>query len=500
MSRRRGRICQKVLPNRAHAGILSINHFSRRKGERVSFASYGLAYDLPSHALSVLSALEGAGYEAWAVGGWVRDALAGAPAHDVDVTTSAPWQESERVLKAAGFAVHETGTAHGTVTAVVGGEPIEVTTYRVEGTYSDHRHPDEVRFVTDVREDLARRDFTINAMAYHPERGLLDPFGGKEDLARHVIRAVGEPAARFEEDALRVLRAVRFAARMGFTVEERTHEALIAAAPSLANIAQERIGQELDGIIASGRMAWALLAETEVLCAAVPEITAMVGFDQHSPFHAYTVLEHTARVCRAVEEFTAGVPAHALRWAALLHDIAKPVTFTLDDKGRGHFYGHPREGAKMAEAIMRRLALPKELVAQTVVLVRLHDHYMMPTPRSIRRTLVKLEKACPGHAYALIYQLIDLKRSDAVSKVPSAAHYAVEVDALTSAARREIRHRAPVKVSQLAISGRDVLETTGMAPGPDVGMVLDSLLNAVMNGEVDNEREALLREISFPDE
>ena len=216
------------------------------------------AYPVPDYGLRVLRALEDAGFEAWVVGGWVRDALLGAPMHDVDVTTSAPWQETERVLRAAGIEVHETGTAHGTVTAVVEGMPVEVTTYRVEGTYSDRLHPDEVRFVRDVREDLARRDFTVNAMAYHPDRGLLDLFGGREDLSRGVVRAVGDPYRRFEEDALRVLRAVRFACRLGFEVEPRTQAALVACAPELDGIARERVGQEMDGIVASGRVSWAL--------------------------------------------------------------------------------------------------------------------------------------------------------------------------------------------------------------------------------------------------
>lgn len=182
---------------------------------------------LPGFALRVIDALESAGYEAWAVGGWVRDSLRGTEGHDVDVTTSALWQQTEAVLTAAGIEVHETGTAHGTVTAVVDGEPVEVTTYRTEGAYSDFRHPDEVHFVTDVREDLARRDFTVNAMAFHPERGLLDPYGGQDDLQAGVIRAVGEPEERFREDALRVLRAVRFACRLGYAIEPATQAALV---------------------------------------------------------------------------------------------------------------------------------------------------------------------------------------------------------------------------------------------------------------------------------
>ncbi len=458
----------------------------------MTFATDGLAYGVPEHGQRVLDVLERAGFEAWVVGGWVRDALRGAPSHDVDVTTSAHWEQTARTLRAAGIEVHETGIAHGTVTAVVSGEPVEVTTFRTEGVYSDHRHPDDVRFVTDVREDLRRRDFTVNAMAYHPERGLLDLFGGADDLNRRVIRAVGVPSERFEEDALRVLRAVRFAARMGFVVERATHEALIAAAPDLAHIASERIGQELDGIVRSGHAAWALEAEPEVMCAAIPELAAMRGFDQQSPWHIYDVYEHTVHVCRACEEFTVGMATDELRWAALLHDVAKPVTFEADENGRGHFFGHPKVGAQMCSTIMRRLALPKTYVQRASTLIRLHDHMVYPTPRSIRRSLLKLERACPGDARSLIFQLIDLKRSDAVSKVPSAAHYAVELDALSAAVRRELSAQPPLRVSELAVSGADLIEEANLTPGPELGQVLDELLRCVVNGELPNRRDDLI--------
>ena len=194
-----------------------------------------VAYELPEFGRKVIRALEGAGFEAWAVGGWVRDALLDAPSHDVDVTTSARWQDAEKILASRGYAVHRTGVAHGTITAVVEGEPVEVTTYRVEGDYTDHRHPDEVRFVDDIRLDLARRDFTVNAIAYHPRRGILDPFDGRGDLGRGLIRAVGDPRRRFEEDALRVLRAVRFACRLGFDIEPGTQRALTAWRTSRAS-------------------------------------------------------------------------------------------------------------------------------------------------------------------------------------------------------------------------------------------------------------------------
>lgn len=453
---------------------------------------------LPGFALRVIDALESAGYEAWAVGGWVRDSLRGAEGHDVDVTTSARWEQTEAVLQAAGIEVHETGTAHGTVTAVVEGEPVEVTTFRTEGAYSDFRHPDEVTFVSDLREDLARRDFTVNAMAFHPTRGLLDPYGGREDLQAGVIRAVGDPEKRFGEDALRVLRAVRFACKLGFAVEPRTQEALAACAHELSRIASERIGQEMAGIVESGHTDWALLNETDVLAAAIPEVGAMRGFDQCSPYHAYDVLTHTAHVCRAVEEFQGGLATPELRWAAFLHDIAKPVTFTQDSTGRGHFFGHPKVGAEMAETIMRRLALPTDLVKQVRILVRMHDHVVTSTPRSIRRTLRKLELACPGKAPRLFWELIDLKRADAVSKVSSAAYYAVELDDIAAALARELQKHPPLTVRDLAVNGGDVIREMGMTPGPGVGLVLDELLTAILNDELVNDREVLLGELRRP--
>ena len=454
-----------------------------------------VAYTPPSYALRILDVLESKGYEAWIVGGWVRDALLGAPVHDVDVTTSAPWQEGAAVLREAGITVHETGTAHGTITAVLDGEAVEVTTYRVEGTYSDHRHPDEVQFVSDVRDDLSRRDFTINAIAYHPVRGLLDPYGGRDDLAAGVIRAVGDPRKRFEEDALRVLRAVRFACRMGFAIEPATHEALVQMAHGLDDIAQERIGQEMSGILQTGRIGWALMHETEVLCAAIPEITDMRGFDQLSVWHAYDVLEHTAHVCNAVEAFTAGVASLHLRWAALLHDIGKPACLSIDQYGRGHFYGHPILGAIMAERIMKRLGIPGDVTRPAVALIRYHDHVIRPTERSMRRTMALLEESCPGRATTLAHELMDLKRGDAVSKQIKCAWHAVELDEMDKILTREQSKGATVRVTDLAIGGKDVIEALGISPGPMVGMMLSELLQAVIDDEVKNTREALMTEL-----
>ncbi len=450
------------------------------------------AYPVPDYGLRVLRVIEDAGFEAWVVGGWVRDALLGAPMHDVDVTTSAPWQETERVLRAAGIEVHETGTAHGTVTAVVEGMPVEVTTYRVEGTYSDRRHPDEVRFVRDVREDLARRDFTVNAMAYHPDRGLLDLFGGREDLTRGVVRAVGDPYRRFEEDALRVLRAVRFACRLGFEVEPRTQAALMACAPELDGIARERVGQEMDGIVASGRVSWALRNEFDVLARAVPALIPMRGLDQRSPYHAYDLLEHTARVCAGVEAFAGGVPTQALRWAALLHDAGKPMCASVDENGRGHFRDHQRAGAVLCRDALLGLALPHEVASRAAALVRYHDRHLSSSPAGVRRLLRRLDQARPGEAPALAYQLLDLQHADAIAKAWPCAQRAVELDVFERALSGELSRGAAFRVRDLAVGGGDVMRALGVAPGPEVGHALSTLLDDVIYGRVENSREALL--------
>lgn len=451
--------------------------------------------EVPPYAMRVVDALEAAGHEAWVVGGWVRDALMGRPGHDVDVTCSSPWEQTERVLRAAGIEVHQTGVTHGTVTAVVDGLPVETTTYRVEGAYSDRRHPDEVRFVTDVRQDLARRDFTVNAMAYHPRRGLLDPFGGERDLELGVIRAVGEPRRRFEEDALRVLRAVRFACRLGFSIEPATQEALVACAGELDAMARERVGAELDGILASGRAAWALRHEFAVMAAAVPELAPMAGFDQRSPYHAYDVAEHTARVCAGVECACGGRPSQALRWAALLHDVAKPRLLQPGRVLPRPLLRAPGGGARVAGRVMGRLALPKSMTREAQALIRLHDLPVRPAAASCRKMMSLLEAACPGRGRALAFALVDLKRADALAKAPACRGYAVELDAMAARVRAEVAAGCPLTVRELSVGGGDVIRERGLEPGPGVGLVLDALLAAVLAGELGLGREELLAEL-----
>lgn len=448
--------------------------------------------NVPRSALRVIDALGQAGFEAWMVGGWVRDALRGEACHDVDVTTNAHWRETARVLAEAGCEVLETGTAHGTVTAVCEGVPIEVTTYRVDGSYTDHRHPDEVRFVQDAREDLARRDLTINAMAWHPVRGLLDPFGGLDDLRLGIIRTVGDPYRRFEEDALRIMRAVRFSVRFGFCVDNATQAALVSCCDGLAHVAPERIGAELDRIVRAGKSGRALLEQPDVMCAIMPELAEARGFDQRSVYHVYDVYEHIAHVCNAVQAFTAGLAKPELQWAALLHDVAKPVTYSEDVEGHGHFFAHPQVGSLMASTIMRRLALPREIIDPACTLIRLHDERMPATEQAVRRILAELSRACPGKELALGFALFDLMRADAVSKCASAARRASKLDAYTRLLREEAARGPVFAVKHLAVNGGDIIRICGVRPGPAVGMQLDMLLQAVMAGELPNKRDVLL--------
>ena len=448
--------------------------------------------------LAVLSALEEGGLEAWVVGGWVRDALLGRPGHDVDVCCSGSWEESAAALRAAGMGVVESGTRFGGITALVRGERIEVTAYRLDGFYADGRHPSTIVRAASVEDDLARRDFTVNAMAWHPERGLLDLYDGQGDLARRQIRAVGEPRRRFEEDALRMLRAVRFSCRLGFEIEPATAQALAACAPLLDAVARERVGQELDEILLSTRGGEALLRAPELMCAAVPELAACRGFDQRSRYHVFDVYGHTAQVLKEAgalerERRAAGAEAEAFRplaWAALLHDISKPETFTMDTRGHGHFHGHPERGAERARAIMRRLALPRAVIDEACLLIRHHDRPLCAS----RSDMLGILNALSGEgrdALRLADELFDLKRADTLGKAPFCFSYVGDIEEMRRLAHELAAAGGAYSLKTLALAGGDLVRA-GVEPGPRVGEMLERALKAQMAGEVENRTDVLL--------
>lgn len=436
---------------------------------------------VPDAALKVIEALETAGFETWCVGGFVRDSLLGRAVADVDLATAARWEETERVCQEQGMRVHRTGVKHGTVTVVCDGQAFETTTFRVDGAYADARHPSSVRFVCSIEEDLARRDFTINALAYHPERGVSDPFGGVEDARAGVIRAVGDPAKRFDEDALRILRACRFAAQLGFRLDEASFDAMLAGKSRLLKVSAERITTELQKLLLGTAVREALLETVDVLSAVLPELVAMKGFDQCTPYHCYDVLEHTAR---AVE----GTPAYPLvRWAALFHDMGKPAAFFKEASGRGHFYGHAKISTALARGVMGRLSLSPAFQQKVLVLVERHDDVVEPTPKAVKRVLARLDGDVE-----LFRALCDLKRGDAGAQAPEfAAGRIARADGLKRILDQVLAENQAFTVKSLAIDGNDVL-AAGIPRGPEVGAALQAALDAVMDEALSNERAALL--------
>ena len=438
------------------------------------------ALTIPACAQTALDVLEGAGIEAWLVGGFVRDSILGRNVHDVDIACSAPWQQTKQAFEATGFAVHETGTAHGTVTAMVDGWPIEITTYRSEGAYSDGRHPDSVSQAQTIEEDLARRDFSINAIAYHPTRGFRDPYNGLADIEAGLIRCVGDARERFREDHLRILRACRFCSELGFSIEAETYSSMMHGKTFMLTLPAERVSAELTRFLLGKHVHDALMQTVDVLSGVVPELVAMKGFDQHSRYHKYDVLEHTAWVVQGTE------PAPLTRWAALLHDIGKPGAYFMRD-GVGHFFGHANVSVVIARGLLERLKFPTKMKNDILTLVELHDEMIGPTPRLVKRTLRSF-----GGDVELFRALCDLKRADALSHASCCTGRAELAEELLDVLDKVLAEDQAFTLSQLAITGSDVISECKIEAGPKVGKALDRALDAVIEERVANERGALI--------
>ena len=428
---------------------------------------------LPAPVYNCMRTLRHEGYKAYAVGGCVRDSLLGLTPHDYDLCTDAKPEDIARIFE--GHTLVRSGEKHGTIGVVIDGSVYEITTFRTEGSYTDGRHPDEVSFVTSITDDLARRDFTVNAMAYAPGEGYIDPWGGKADLQNKVLRAVGDPTTRFEEDALRILRGVRFAVRFGLTPEEETEKAMFACAELMDRLARERVFDELCKLLPLVS-AEDLRRYAPVLTQVIPELADSVDFDQHSPHHAFDVFTHISHVVEATDADL------ALRWAALLHDVGKPATFTADENGRGHFHGHAQVSAQMANEILLRLKSPNELRQQVVFLIEHHMTPMEPDKKLIRRRLSQ-------YGVDNCRKLLALQKADFCSKgVDGDPEYFDRVQALLEEVLEE---KTALAVTDLAINGRDLL-ALGYEPGPRIGHVLAALLEQIQADTLANERQALL--------
>ncbi len=429
--------------------------------------------ELPGYILTCINALEAAGFQAYAVGGCVRDALLGLTPHDYDLCTDATPAQIRRVFD--GYRLVLAGEKHGTVGVVTDGQVVEITTFRLEGGYEDNRHPDWVRFVGRIEEDLSRRDFTVNAMAYSPTRGFADPFGGREDLKNRILRAVGDPTRRFTEDALRILRGVRFSVRFQLAPEADTLCAMVALAPRMDALAKERVFDELCKLLPLVT-ATELLRFAPILARIIPELAPMVGFDQRSPHHRYDLFTHTAHVVEAVP------PSLPLRFAALLHDIGKISAFYTDENGRGHFPEHARLGADMADAVLRQLKAPTALRTQVVELIRHHMTPLEADKRILRRRLGKF--GVEGTR-----DLLQLQRADFGSK--GTKEEDTEFDRIAALIDEILAEDACLTAKDLAVDGNDLI-AIGFAPDPRIGKCLSHLLSLVQSETVPNEKAALL--------
>ena len=426
---------------------------------------------LPEHIAFCIEQLEGLGYETYCVGGCVRDYVLGLIPHDYDLCTAATPEKIKEVF--ASFPLVLSGEKHGTVSVVIQHELVEITTFRTEGSYTDGRHPDWVRFVPTIEEDLSRRDFTVNAMAYSPTRGFADPFGGREDLKSKTLRAVGDPRARFTEDALRILRGVRFGVRFGLTPTAETENAMLALAPLMDKLARERVLDELCKLLPLAKAA-DLLRYAPILTQVIPELKPSLGFDQRTPHHIHDVFTHTAHVVEAVP------PEPALRLAALLHDIGKPATFTLDEAGCGHFYGHDELSADMANDILRRLKASNELRNRVVAVIRNHMKPLLPDKRSLRRRMAK-------YGTEGIWDLLALQRADRIGTGTGDTTALEEAEALI---REILAENACLSLKDLAVDGRDLM-ALGYS-GKAIGNCLNTLLEQVLDERLHNEKQALL--------
>ena len=408
-------------------------------------------------------------------GGSVRDALLGLTPADYDLCTNAKPEEISRVFCAHQKLYH--GQKHGTVGVRLDGQVYEITTFRTEGGYQDARHPDWVKFVPNVEEDLARRDFTINAMAFNPKTGYIDPFGGQQDMQNKILRTVGDPQKRFQEDALRILRGARFSARFRLTPEPATKDAMMELASLMHNLAKERVFEELCKLLFSAT-AEDLAVFSPLLTQVIPELAPSVGFLQHSPHHAYDVFTHTAHVVEAVPQEL------GLRWAALLHDVGKPACFTRDENGRGHFKGHAKVSEDMANTVLLRLKAPSALRQQVTELISLHMTPLEPDKKLLRRRLGKLGQE-------RLEQLLLLQEADMGSKGTGKPEELKQFAAIRDVLVEVLAEDACFSIKDLAINGWD-LQQAGFAPGPEIGKCLSWLLGQVQDEVLPNERQVLL--------
>ena len=435
---------------------------------------------LPENVQKIITILEEAGFEGYAVGGCVRDTLLHKNPDDWDITTNASPIEVKKLFPRT----IDTGIAHGTVTVLIGKETFEVTTYRIDGEYEDARHPKEVVFTSCLSEDLKRRDFTINAMAYNDKIGIVDEFSGIQDLEAKIIRCVGNPEERFTEDALRMMRAVRFSGQLGYEIEFTTGQAINKLAPTLSKISAERICTELTKLMISEHPDYLRKAyELGMTGVFLPEFDAAMETEQNNPHHCYSVGEHILHSLLFVRA------DKVLRFAMLFHDMGKAVTKSVDEKGVDHFYGHGKISAEMADRIMKRLRFDNDTRQKVVRLVSYHDLKIKLTPEGVRRAVVKIGED-------LFPILLEVKRADFLSQsMFKREEKEKELQQLEEIYQTVLKNGDCVSIKMLAVTGSDLI-AAGMEPGRAIGVTLQEMLNLVLKEPSLNTKEYLLSRIS----
>ena len=431
---------------------------------------------IPSYAQTAIDILEKNGYSAHIVGGCVRDSLLGIDASDYDITTDALPSQVSKVFSA--YHIIETGIKHGTVSVVIEKNPIEITTYRIDGAYKDNRRPEKVEFTDKLVDDLSRRDFTINAMAYNEKSGIIDYYNGKSDLCKKIIRCVGDADTRFNEDALRILRALRFASVLGFEIENEAKKSIHKNKSLLKNIAAERIQIEFFKLICGVNASKIVDEYKDVIAVFVPQIGAMFDFCQHSKYHIYDVWKHCVSTMENVE------PELVLRLAALFHDIGKPQTFSLDDEQCGHFYAHAKKSVELVDDILNSLKCTGETKRSVLQLVKYHDARLCETKKSVKKWLGKI-------GVDLFFDLIQLQMADTRAHASEFVDKRIaQLSNIKSLADEVIFDGECFSKKDLAINGNDILNLGFV--GKEIGNMLDVLLELVIEGEIENEKNVLL--------
>lgn len=431
--------------------------------------------ELPRKVVLIIKNLQRHGYDAYAVGGCVRDSILNRKPEDWDITTSAKPEQAKRIFRRT----VDTGIEHGTVTVLIGKDGFEVTTYRVDGLYEDGRHPKEVTFTSRLEEDLKRRDFTINAMAYNDDERLVDAFGGMRDLNYHLIRCVGDPKERFSEDALRILRAVRFSAQLAFPIEPETAEAIKSLAPNLEKISAERIQAELVKLLVSDHPERIQDAcELGITKVVLPEWDDMVGVKQNTPHHKYDVAAHTVHALQNVKN------DKVLRLTMLFHDMGKPVMKTTDENGRDHFKGHAIASEQIAKTVMKRLKFDNDTIRKVTKLVAYHDYRMEPTGANVRRAMHEI--GVELFPYYLAVRLADTKAQSSYERRGKLENI-IQIRELY---RNALRNKECVTLKDLAVTGTDLINL-GIAPGKELGTLLNELLDMVIEDPAWNQKGKL---------